>query len=261
MFKKLYSACIFLGLDPIRFVKNIRGLSWFWNDYHIFKKMRGNDLTFPTMNLFPALNDKQDNNGNLKGHYFHQDLLVAQRVFTNNPVKHVDIGSRIDGFIAHLASFRVVEVFDIRPLSTTIPNINFTQADLMQLDSSLLNYTMSISCLHTIEHFGLGRYNDPIDPEGHLKGLANINRVLCPGGIFYFSTPIGPQRIEFNAHRVFSLVYLLNLFNSGYDLVHFSYIDDSGDLHRHVSLTPDGIATNFNCQYGCGIFELRKKLF
>jgi SAM-dependent methyltransferase len=180
-------------------------------------------------------------------------------VFDNAPHKHVDVGSRIDGFVAHVATFRSIEVFDIRPLNSHIQNISFMKADMMDLDETFTHYTDSLSCLHTIEHFGLGRYGDPVDPNGYLKGLENMNRLLKPGGIFYLSTPIGPQRIEFNAHRVFSVSYLLTLIQPFYDIVHFSYVDDKGNLHKHVQLTEAESQTSFGCNYGCGIFELKKR--
>jgi len=37
----------------------------------------------------------------------------------------VDIGSRVDGFVAHVASFREIEVFDVRPISAQIPASSF----------------------------------------------------------------------------------------------------------------------------------------
>ena len=55
--------------------------------------------------LYPIINEFNDNSGTAKGHYFHQDLLVAQYIFKNKPKKHVDVGSRVDGFVAHVASF------------------------------------------------------------------------------------------------------------------------------------------------------------
>ena len=93
---------------------------------------------------------------------------------------------------------------------SNVKNIHFVQADLMADCSHLHNSSTSISSLHAIEHFGLGRYGDPVRPDGHLLGLDNIYRILRNEGKFYFSVPIGPQRVEFNAHRVFSLQYLLN---------------------------------------------------
>jgi 2-polyprenyl-3-methyl-5-hydroxy-6-metoxy-1,4-benzoquinol methylase len=122
----------------------------------------------------------------------------------------------------------------------------------------MLNKYDSISTLHVIEHFGLGRYGDPIDYYGHIKAIDNITKMLKTGGKLYFSTPIGPQRIEFNAHRVFSIEYLLNMFKESYTVDSFSFVDDIGDLFENVELEEKTIASNFDCQYGCGIFELTK---
>ena len=129
----------------------------------------------------------------------------------------------------------------------------------MELPEDLINSTDSISSLHAIEHFGLGRYGDPIDYWGYLKALKNITMMVKQGGTFYFSVPIGPQRIEFNAHRVFSLSYLLSLFESEYSLKSFSYVNDDGDFFEDIALTNERIATNCDCSYGCGIFILIKK--
>ena len=80
--------------------------------------------------MHPCLFDKHEAGGIASGHYFFQDLIVAQKIFLRNPVKHVDIGSRIDGFVAHVATFREIEVFDIRPIQSIINNIKFKKADL-----------------------------------------------------------------------------------------------------------------------------------
>lgn len=261
MLKRFKALIQFLGFYPSILLENTKGLVWYFEDLKSLKKQieSKNKNEFPFGKKYPVLNEKFSTSGIASGHYFHQDLLIAQRIFQNQPVNHVDIASRVDGFVAHVASFRKIEVFDIRSLPDYIYNVKFIQADLMHLDQNLIHYTDSISCLHVIEHFGLGRYNDPIDIDGHLKGLENIYQILKPGGRFYFSTPIGPQRIEFNAHRVFSVKYLLELFNKKYDIIHFSYVNDKGDLFKNVALTDREIEHNFGCIFGCGIFEMIKK--
>jgi SAM-dependent methyltransferase len=135
----------------------------------------------------------------MRGHYFHQDLLIAREIYKNNPVKHIDIGSRIDGFVAHVAVFREIEIFDIRLQENNVKNIIYRQADLMRIQDEMIEYCDSVSSLHAIEHFGISRYGDPIDAKGHIKAIGNIFKILKPGGKFYFSVPIGKQRIEFNA--------------------------------------------------------------
>lgn len=259
MLHNIFKIFNFAGIYPQIAYNNFKGLVWYYRDLRKIRSQLKKREDFKVKKLRPILTDKTSDSGTLSGHYFHQDLLVAKAVFKDNPLKHVDIGSRTDGFVAHVASFREVEVFDIRPLESTIGNIKFVQTDFMQANSELFDYTDSISCLHAIEHFGLGRYNDPIDVDGHLKGLSTINKVLKRRGKFFFSTPIGPQRIEFNAHRVFSLSYLINLFSTDYELKKFYYVDDLGNLHENVNLTDELIDNNCWCNYGCGIFEMIKK--
>lgn len=65
-----------------------------------------------------------------------------------------------------------------------------------------------------LEHFGLGRYGDPIHPNGYKTGFANLASLLRPGGRFYLSTPIGQERVEFNANWVFDPATILGLAQS-----------------------------------------------
>lgn len=258
--KRIYHFVNLLGFDLRRFLNFFRGFPLFVHDYFSFYSQKNTSSSdFDKTILFPCLSDRFEESGSAKGHYFHQDLLVANRVFENNPNRHVDIGSRIDGFVAHVASYRSIDVFDIRKLEVAHKNINFVQCDLMKaLDSSLVAYCDSLSCLHALEHFGLGRYGDPINFDGHLIGLRNMTKVLSKNGTFYFSVPIGQQRIEYNAHRVFSVSYLLKILSEDFTVKQFSYVDDNGELHKNVELTKAKIESSFNCHYGCGIFELIK---
>ena len=234
----------------------LRGLPGYVRDYLEFRPQVQDDQF--RISFFPVLADKYKQGGTSKGHYFHQDLLVAQRIFKANPKRHIDVGSRIDGFVSHVASFREITVIDIRAITSDVNNIQFEQADMMSQDLEIDAQCDSLSCLHALEHFGLGRYGDPIHVDGHLRGLNNLHRLLLPGGLLYFSVPIGPQRVEFNAQRVFSLRYLLDLFEGKFEIESFSFVDDSGDLHKNIALSSDLIESNCNCNFGCGIFEMRK---
>jgi SAM-dependent methyltransferase len=232
---------------------------WFLADLKEFKKQMKNDVTFKIGEIRPFLDERTQNAGVMNGHYFHQDLFVARQIFINNPVKHLDIGSRTDGFVAHVASFRTIELIDIRDSHHKITNIIFRKADLMNLPKDMIDYCDSISSLHAIEHFGLGRYGDPINYFGYLSAIENIHKMLKVGGLFYFSVPIGPQRVEFNAHRVFSISYLIEILSPMFSIVNFSFVKDNDDFVENAELTPDSIESNFNCIFGCGIFTLKKK--
>ncbi|MCL2651229.1 MAG: DUF268 domain-containing protein [Candidatus Azobacteroides sp.] len=226
----------------------------------LFKKQGiKSSVSFPvTWCLFPCYEDKRDNAGSLGFHYFYQDLYMAQRIYQNNPVRHIDIGSNISGFVAHVASYREIEVYDIRPLNSPIHNVKFKQFDLMQFREEDIESTDSISCLHALEHFGLGRYGDPICYDGYLIGFQNIYKILKTNGKFYFSIPFGKQRVEFHAHRVFSLKYLLELIAPYYSINSFSYIDDNNVFYENVIISEEKIANNCGCRFGCAIFELTK---
>jgi DNA modification methylase len=184
--------------------------------------------------------------------------LVASLISANNPKRHIDVGSRIDGFVAHVASFREIEVLDVRELKDTRhQNIKFLKANLMDESAFESNITDSISCLHAIEHFGLGRYGDPIDPFGHLRGFKNMVRMLKAGGTMYVSFPIGlSNEIHFNAHRVF---HPLDIFSwlendNSLEINRFDYVDDDGSLHINSLKSINEIKVN----YGCGIYTFTK---
>ena len=194
------------GFDPRRMVRSFRGIPRYVAGWLRFRKGYQGRL-----DLLPCLHDWYEEGGSTKDEYFWQDLQIARQIHLANPARHVDIGSRIDGFVAHVASFREIEVFDIRPVTSMIPGVIFRQADLMNPSEAFVEYCDSLSCLHALEHFGLGRYGDPIDPRGYATGLGNMARILRPDGLFYLSVPIGKERVEFNAHRIFDPHSLVRL--------------------------------------------------
>ena len=150
----------------------------------------------------PSLHDRTDNAGAADGHYFWQDLIVASWINLESPSNHLDVGSRIDGFVAHLLSFRQIDVLDIREIESNIPNLRFIQGDAMKNLNELNNSYESVSSLHAIEHFGLGRYGDEISKDGHLSGLENIARCVASEGHLYLSFPLGDNQTQFNTQRL-----------------------------------------------------------
>lgn len=242
------------GFDPRKFLRSIYSLPHYFISLSKFRYK----YTGP-IDLVPCLQDFHAEGGATKNEYFWLDLLVAKRIFNADPIKHIDIGSRVDGFVAHVASFREIEVFDIRPLTAQIPGVSFRQADFMSHDkaSTPANYCDSISCLHALEHFGLGRYGDPLDPLGHEIGLKNMSGLLKPNGIFYLAVPLGVERVEFNANRVFSPHTIINLASkSGLQFEHLITIDSNG----FSPIIDDGeqLSSIADQRYILGLFEFKK---
>jgi hypothetical protein len=248
----LAAVSVGFGLDP-RKLTRVRFIPRYLAQYFRFKRSGG-----LITHRYPVLADYHTQAGTARGHYFHQDLLVASLIHHNRPVRHIDIGSRVDGFVAHVAAFRKIEVMDVRKLDDTgHENISFLQADLMDKENAPENIADSVSCLHTIEHFGLGRYGDPIDPNGHIKGFNNLLRMLEHEGILYISFPIGKENaVHFNAHRVFHPTDILSWPHDGnqLELLRFDYVDDDGILHQNVDLRTQVL----NVNHSCGIYTFRK---
>ncbi|MCR4308137.1 MAG: DUF268 domain-containing protein [Candidatus Berkelbacteria bacterium] len=214
------------------------------------------------MILMPCLHDRYEEGGITRSEYFWQDLFVARWIHAKQPEKHVDIGSRIDGFVAQVASFREIEVFDVRPITTAIPGVIFKQADLMQglvlFDSEENGYCDSLSCLHALEHFGLGRYGDPIDPKGHEKGIANMSNLLKPGGTFYLSVPIGKERAEFNANRVFDPHTILRITEANRLQLRTLTVVGSGGVVSEVTVDAESLSKLAEASYHLGIFTFTR---
>ncbi|MBI3793932.1 MAG: DUF268 domain-containing protein [Nitrospinae bacterium] len=214
------------GFDYRRFVRSLKGVPRFVAGWLHFRSGYEGKMAF-----YPCLYDWREQAGATDDEYFWQDLHVARKIFAAGPKKHVDVGSRIDGFVAHVASFREVEVFDIRPLSSKVPGITFRRADMTNPLNSFHDYCDSLSCLHSLEHFGLGRYGDPVDPDGYRTGLLNMAKIVRRGGLFYLSVPAGIERVEFNAHRIFDPRRLAELaLSHGLELKEIAYMGDGGAI-------------------------------
>jgi hypothetical protein len=180
-------------------------------------------------------------------HYFYQGNWLARCLAEAKPQQHVDIGSSV--LTVGVLSAHVPTIFvDYRPLVAHQSGLICVAGDINRLpfgDRSLA----SLSCLHVIEHIGLGRYGDPIDADGARLAAQELQRVVDVGGKLYLSTPIGRERVCFNAHRVFAPATILSWF-SQMQLTSFSFVSDDGVLHENASpaLVPA-------LDYGCGFFE------
>lgn len=202
--------------------------------------------------------------GTVDGHYFYQDILVASEIIKNKPQNHIDIGSRVDGFISHLLAAGVeTSIIDIRPLKLNnigfgVPKLHFIQADATNLEHIDDNSINSLSSLHAVEHFGLGRYGDEIDPEAHFKAMHSLERVLAVGGTLYFSVPIGKRdKVCFNAHRIFSPLTVVNTMDK-LNLVNMFLIHDA----KIIQYTKEEVVAQRYMEniggYDCGIFIFKK---
>jgi SAM-dependent methyltransferase len=158
-------------------------------------------------------------------------------------------------FIATISAFVPTKYYDYRPAKLPLEGVKSGAADLMHLpfeDEEL----PSISCMHVIEHIGLGRYGDPLDAAGDLKAARELARVVARNGHLLVVVPVGRPTIKFNAHRIYSYAQVLEMF-SGLQLREFALIPD--DV-TEPELIRDAPTERVEQQtYACGCFWFDKR--
>jgi SAM-dependent methyltransferase len=203
----------------------------------------------------PCLLEKTDTSPFDK-HYVYHTAWAARKLAQTAPKKHVDISSHIY-FNALVSAFIPIDFYDYRPAEIYISGLKSKQADLCDLPFKT-NSIQSLSCMHVVEHIGLGRYGDPIDYDGDLKAISELKRVLRRKGNLFFVTPIrGTPRIQFNGQRQYSYELIKDLF-SDLKLVEFSLIPDvnRGDKYEPIE---NASKNNSDCQVAaCGCFWFKK---
>jgi SAM-dependent methyltransferase len=183
-------------------------------------------------------------------HYFYQGAWLARKLKESKPLYHVDVGSSV--LMTSVLSGSVDTIFlDYRSLQVRLSGLTSVAGDIVRLPfrSSSID---SLSCLHVIEHIGLGRYGDRLDPQGTAKAAEELARVLKPGGRLYVSLPVGRQRVCFNAHRVHSSETVPELFPS-LRLIEFSCVDDAGAFHEQQTF---GVV--HQADYACGMYVFER---
>jgi SAM-dependent methyltransferase len=222
----------------------------FFSDLYKYNKI-SNSKEIAILALQPELFDKNSNAG-IGNELFYQNSWAIRVILENYPKIHVDVGSETV-FLGMLSSLMKVNAIDIRPFNVNLEGLNFKRGDILHLpyDDETVN---SLSCLHTIEHIGLGRYGDKLDPDGSVKAVKELQRVLSPGGNLYISTAIGRPRIKFNSSRVFSPEYIIKIFDQ-LELIELSGIDPDNMFQRNIDINL--LST---IEYGIGLFHFQKPI-
>ena len=217
----------------------------FHKEYHEFVKKNDGRFLTDERNFYPCLDDNTDYTG-FDAHYIYHPAWAARIVKDINSPNHTDISSTLH-FCSILSAFIPVDFYDYRPAKLNLKDLTCSRIDLTNLffESNSLS---SLSCMHTIEHIGLGRYGDPIDPTGDLKALDELKRVVKIGGSLLLVVPVGRPKIMFNAHRIYSFEMISEAM-SGFFLKEFSLIYDNQEFIRDAN--PEDVKTQ---NYACGCF-------
>ena len=229
-------------------------LNAFHEEFNRFVELSGQNPRLPVRpeDTNPQLSDRASRTL-IDRHYTYHPAWAARVLARTRPRKHVDISSIVN-FGTVVSAFVPGDFYDFRPAALELEGLHTGAADLTRLHFPS-DSIASLSCMHVIEHIGLGRYGDPLDPDGDLKAISELVRVLAPGGDLLVATPVGRPRVEFNAHRVYDHEAFARYF-APLELVEFSLIEEHGDGGLIVAPPPSRVRAE---SYGCGCFWFRKK--
>jgi len=227
----------------------------FWIDLYNYKNIAAKNnqrFSLKLNDLYPCIDEKISTT-EIEPHYTYHVAWASRVVAKLQPDYHIDISSYIY-FSTIVSAFVPVKFYDYRPAKLILSNLTSESADLLNL-SLKDNSIQSISCMHVIEHIGLGRYGDPLDPEGDLKAIKELKRVLAVNGSLLFVVPVGKPKIMFNAHRIYSYEQIMSYF-SDLNLEEFALIPDNGQETGLLYNSSKELVDNQN--WGCGCFWFKK---
>lgn len=233
----------------IRTPKRIVFFFNFLQELQSYKKLNDQRFSVKIKDIYPCLNDRVTTTP-FDHHYIYHPAWAARILAQTKPAEHADFSS-ILSFSSIVSAFIPIKFYDYRPAHLTLNNWQGNSADLCQLIFSDNSFT-SVSCMHTVEHIGLGRYGDKIDPQGDIKAVNELQRITSTNGDILFVTPVGKQRIEYNAHRIYSFELVVQMFDNC-KLMSFSLITDKGEFIENAN--PALVKEQ---QYGCGCFWFKK---
>jgi SAM-dependent methyltransferase len=235
-------------VDPVRILTALPGYINYFLQWQLYSRMPGAEH-LKISDAYPIFNEAVGMTG-YDPHYIYQAVWAMNKIIEDKPVRHVDIAS--DHRFVTLLSTQIPTTFlDYRPLNVKLPGLTPVAGDILDLPFEA-NSILSLSCLHVVEHIGLGRYGEPIDPFGTKKACHELSRILAPGGSFYFSIPVGRERVCFNAQRIHAVETILEYFKP-LQLIEFSVVDDDRCFIENAE-----IARFKNTDYACGMFWFRK---
>jgi hypothetical protein len=240
------SLCITLLRNP-KLLPRLPGEIYnFYKAYRQFReKSAGNESVTPRPVFF-----QRHVESTFDAHYVIQGWWACSLIANLAPKKHIDLSSNV-GFVAQLSAVVPVDFYEYNPPDLSLPGLSVNRANLLSLPFANGSFD-SLSCLHVLEHIGLGRYGDPIDPLGMSRACLEISRVMTAGGNLFVSFPVGRERIEFNSQRVLDPEHVLSLFPD-HHLVEFSIVNDKKKFVRNANLSDVK-----NYEYACGLYHFVK---
>jgi SAM-dependent methyltransferase len=98
---------------------------------------------------------------------------------------------------------KILSVDVVNHCASSKYNVEYLKGNCLHtpLATESVDVVVSIS---TFEHVGLGRWGDPIDPDGDIKEMREVHRILRSGGYVVLTLPYGAPTVVYNLHRIYN---------------------------------------------------------
>lgn len=142
------------------------------------------------------------------------------------------IGSNVPWYESILLSYNAhPTTIEYNKIVNLDPRLEILTVDEYNVEKKQFDAVLSIS---SFEHDGLGRYGDPIHPDGDLLAMENAKKMLKEGGLLFLAVPVGQDCLVWNLHRIYGKIRLKALLK-GWRIIEyfgFSYEDLDQDGHH-----------------------------
>jgi len=170
------------------------------------KPKRSNTVSTYTMKQIEKYKKLIANN---EGAYYHETDMWLYEALRDHSIKGKDViivGSEQPWYetMACVYSGNGCSCLEYNKRICEFDEIKYYQYDAYD-DLPKFDACISVS---SIEHSGLGRYGDDIDPMGDIKAMQDIKHILKKDGLCFLAVPIGEDRVMWNAHRVYGKIRL-----------------------------------------------------
>lgn len=137
--------------------------------------------------------------------YDENSLRHLYCILEKYPVHHKNvlvIGSQRPWIEVSCLAFgaKSVTTVDYNPPNCEYPEIECISVEQFRANKKSYDVVISFS---SIEHDGLGRYGDPIDPDADLGCMVEFRGVIRKGGYLFLGVPCGADLLSWNAHRIY----------------------------------------------------------
>lgn len=124
-----------------------------------------------------------------------------------------------------------VTMVEYQRVTTDYPGLSIITYEEFTKSDIICDSTITIS---SVEHSGLGRYGDPLDPDGDLKAMKELLDRTKTGGLCFLAVPMGKDQILWNAHRVYGRLRFPMLID-GWEVVEsFGFIESDFDVDEGI---------------------------